>query len=85
GALCPLRPCPQRRFPRWALVFPLWWAAMLIILWPVLGALAAAVALYGLVLGGTAATAARCSPLVAARRRAFFGVGYGPVFSDLYA
>lgn len=53
-------------FPRWALVFPLWWAAMLVVLWPALGSLAPAVALYGLVLGGTAATAARCSPLIAA-------------------
>ena len=55
-----------RGFPRWALVFPLWWAAMLVVLWPALGSLAPAVALYGLVLGGTAATAARCSPVVAA-------------------
>jgi len=52
--------------PRWALVFPLWWAAMLVLLWPALGSLAPAVALYGLVLGGTAAAAARCSPLIAA-------------------
>ena len=53
-------------FPRWALAFPLWWAAMLVVLWPALGSLAPAVALYGVVLGGTAAAAARCSPLIAA-------------------
>ena len=53
------------RYPRWALVFPLWWAGMLAALWPSLGSLTAAVALYGLVLGGTAATAARCGPLIA--------------------
>lgn len=52
--------------PRWAVLFPVWWAGMLAALWPSLGSLAAAVALYGVVLGGTAATAARCGPLVAA-------------------
>lgn len=54
------------RFPRWALVFPVWWVLMLVLLWPALGSLAIAVALYGLVLGGTAATAARCNPVIAA-------------------
>ena len=53
-------------FPRWALVFPLWWVLMLVTLWPSLGGLAIAVALYGIVLGGTAATAARCNPVIAA-------------------
>lgn len=53
-------------FPRWAVVFPLWWVLMLVVLWPSLGALTIAVALYGIVLGGTAATAARCSPMIAA-------------------
>lgn len=56
----------RRRFPRWALVFPLWWVLMLVVLWPALGSLALAVAAYGIVLAGTAATAARCSPMVAA-------------------
>jgi uncharacterized membrane protein YhhN len=53
-----------RRIPRWALVYVLWWVAMLAILWPLLGALTVAVALYGLVLGGTAVAASRCHPLV---------------------
>ena len=52
-------------FPRWALVFPLWWLLMLMVLLPALGTLTAAVALYGIVLGGTAATAARCTPMIA--------------------
>lgn len=55
----------ERAFPRWALVFPLWWVLMLVLLWPVLGGLAAAVAAYGIVLAGTAATAARCGTMVA--------------------
>ncbi|MDM7989495.1 lysoplasmalogenase [Arthrobacter sp. zg-Y877] len=54
------------RLPRWALVFPLWWVLMLVVLWPALGGLAPAVAAYGIVLAGTAATAARCRPMVAA-------------------
>lgn len=55
----------DRPFPRWALVFPLWWIAMLVALWPALGSLAPAVAAYGIVLAGTAATAARCGKAVA--------------------
>ncbi|WP_461168882.1 lysoplasmalogenase [Arthrobacter sp. Z1-15] len=53
-------------FPRWTLVFAAWWVLMLVVLWPTLGSLTAAVAVYGVVLAGTAATAARCSPVVAA-------------------
>lgn len=56
----------HRPFPRWALVFPLWWVLMLVVLWPSLGGLTFAVAAYGIVLAGTAATAARCNPMVAA-------------------
>ncbi|WP_312180510.1 lysoplasmalogenase [Arthrobacter sp.] len=52
-------------FPRWALAFPLWWLLMLVVLLPTLGTLTVAVALYGIVLGGTAATAARCTPIIA--------------------
>ncbi|WP_417562913.1 lysoplasmalogenase family protein [Microbacterium sp.] len=54
-----------RRAPAWALVFVVWWVGILVVLWPHLGALAIAVAVYGLVLGGTAASAARCSPVIA--------------------
>lgn len=52
-------------FPRWALGFAAWWVLMLLVLWPTLGGLTAAVAAYGVVLAGTAATAARCSPTIA--------------------
>jgi uncharacterized membrane protein YhhN len=53
-----------RRLPRWAIVYALWWVVTLAVLWPLLGSLTIAVALYGLVLGGTAAAASRCHPLV---------------------
>ena len=53
-----------RRLPWWTLVYVVWWAGMLAFLWPHLGALSFAVAAYGLVLGGTAASAARCHPIV---------------------
>mgnify|MGYP001109809522 FL=1 len=55
-----------RPWPRWAFVYAAWWLVLVVILWPHLGALSFAVAIYGLVLGGTAATAARCAPMVAA-------------------
>jgi uncharacterized membrane protein YhhN len=45
-------------------VYALWWVVMLAVLWPLLGALTIAVALYGIVLGGTAVAASRCHPLV---------------------
>ena len=54
-----------KRWPAWALVYAAWWLLLVVILWPRLGALSFAVAIYGLVLGGTAATAARCAPMVA--------------------
>lgn len=54
-----------RRMPWWTLVYAAWWVAMIIVLGPHTGALLPAVAAYGLVLGGTAAFAARCHPLVA--------------------
>ncbi|MGW8483351.1 lysoplasmalogenase family protein [Microbacterium sp. NPDC055903] len=61
-----LRVLPQRRLPWWTLVYAVWWIAMIVVLGPHTGELLIAVALYGLVLGGTAATAARCHPLVTA-------------------
>lgn len=53
------------RMPWWALVYAAWWVAMLVFLGPHTGGLLIAVAVYGLVLGGTAAFSARCHPLVA--------------------
>lgn len=54
-----------RRIPPWALVFVLWWIAMLAVLWPHLGALQIPVAVYGLVLGGTAALSTRGGTITA--------------------
>ncbi|WP_448388760.1 lysoplasmalogenase family protein [Microbacterium aurum] len=54
-----LRFLPRRPVPRWTLVYAAWWVLMVAVLWPSLGALAIAVALYGLVLGGTAVAATR--------------------------
>ncbi|MFK3678729.1 lysoplasmalogenase family protein [Microbacterium sp. NPDC090218] len=55
----------QRRMPWWALVYAAWWVAMIAVLGPHTGGLLIAVAVYGLVLGGTAAFSARCHPLIA--------------------
>lgn len=54
-----------RRVPPWAIVYGLWYGILLAVLWPTLGGLLVAVALYGLVLGGTAVAASRCHPLIA--------------------
>ncbi len=54
-----LRFLPRRPVPRWTLIYVVWWVLMVAVLWPSLGALAIAVALYGLVLGGTAVAATR--------------------------
>lgn len=59
-----LRYLAVRRVPGWALVYVAWWVALTTVLWPHLGGLAVAVAVYGLVLGGTAASSTRCHPLV---------------------
>ncbi|MGM7671812.1 lysoplasmalogenase family protein [Microbacterium sp. A93] len=53
-----------RRMPWWALVYAVWWVAMIAVLGPHTGPLLIAVAVYGLVLGGTAAFSTRCHPLV---------------------
>ena len=53
-----------RRLPRWTLLYALWWVVMLAVLFPLLGALTIGIALYGVVLGGTAVAASRCHPLV---------------------
>ncbi|MEV4738248.1 MULTISPECIES: lysoplasmalogenase [unclassified Microbacterium] len=54
-----------RRMPWWALVYAAWWIAMMVGLGPHVGGLLVAVAIYGLVLGSTAASSTRCHPLVA--------------------
>lgn len=54
-----------RRMPRWAFLYAAWWIAMIVLLGPHTGGLLVGVAVYGLVLGGTAAFSARCHPLVA--------------------
>jgi uncharacterized membrane protein YhhN len=53
-----------RRPPLWATVYAVWWIGLLFVLWPDLGALLIPVAIYGLVLGATAAAASRCHPLI---------------------
>ncbi|MCP2637204.1 lysoplasmalogenase [Microbacterium sp. HD4P20] len=55
----------MRRVPAWAVVYAVWWGVLLAVLWPHLGGLLIAVAVYGLVLGGTAVAASRCHPLIA--------------------
>lgn len=54
----------MRRVPWWALVYVVWWVGIIVILWPHLGNLTIAVAIYGVVLAGTAITATRCNPLI---------------------
>lgn len=60
-----LRVLRRRRMPWWTLTYAAWWIAMILALGPHTGPLLLAVAAYGLVLGGTAALAARCSPIIA--------------------
>lgn len=55
----------RRRMPWWALVYAAWWIAMIATLGAHTGGLLIAVAIYGLVLAGTAAFSTRCHPLVA--------------------
>lgn len=53
-----------RRLPWWSLVYAAWWVAMIAVLGPHTGPLLIPVAIYGLVLGGTAAFSTRCDRLV---------------------
>lgn len=53
-----------RPLPKMALVFILWWGGMLAIVGQHTGGLFIAVALYGILLGATAATATRANPIV---------------------
>lgn len=59
------RAVPRRRVPVWAVGYAVWWLALLAILAPHTGSLLLPVALYGLVLGGTAVLATRCGPVIA--------------------
>lgn len=54
-----------RRVPRWALVYVAWWVVTLLVVGPHAGALFVPLAVYGLVLGGTAALSPRLGPTVA--------------------
>ncbi|MEJ1086716.1 lysoplasmalogenase [Microbacterium sp. Mu-80] len=60
-----LRHTRERRMPWWALIYALWWVGMLVFLGPHTGGLFFGVAAYGLVLAGTAATAARGNRIIA--------------------
>ncbi|WP_217184377.1 lysoplasmalogenase family protein [Streptomyces sp. AC495_CC817] len=60
-----VRHLTRRRMPWWALVYAAWWIAMISVLGPHTGGLLVGVAIYGLILGCTAAFSARCQPLIA--------------------
>ncbi|NLB46261.1 MAG: lysoplasmalogenase [Microbacteriaceae bacterium] len=60
-----------RRVPLWALIYVVWWVGALAIVGPHAGDLFVPLAVYGLVLGGTAALSTRFGP-VAAWGGAFF-------------
>ena len=60
-----LRLTARRRLPWWTLIYVVWWIGMLLILGPHIGGLFFAVAAYGLVLAGTAATSARGNATIA--------------------
>ncbi len=53
-----------RRIPWWALIYSAWYVGLLWFMWPRTGSLAPAVAVYGVVLAGTAVLSTRCNPLV---------------------
>ncbi len=63
---------PVQKVPKWAIVYALWWIGLLLLLGPSLEDLFLPVAVYGLVLAGTAVAASRCHPLVAAGGAFFF-------------
>jgi hypothetical protein len=60
-----LRFASIRRLPRWTLLYAAWWVGMLAVVGPHVGNLFFAVAAYGLVLAGTAATSARGNAVIA--------------------
>lgn len=59
-----LRVLHRRTMPWWTLVYVAWWIAAVTVLGPHTGSLLPAVAAYGIILGGTAAAAARCHPVI---------------------
>lgn len=65
------RVLPVRRLPWWAAIYAAWFVTLLAVLWNDLGALLVPVAAYGLLLAGTAASAARCHPLIASGGASF--------------
>ncbi|CAN5171061.1 hypothetical protein BH11ACT2_BH11ACT2_05170 [soil metagenome] len=60
-----------RRVPLIALVFAVWWVALLVVLAPHLGALLVPVAVYGVALGASATLALACNRFVAAGATVF--------------
>ena len=54
-----------RRVPKWSMVYVVWWVVLVLIVGPAAGALFVPVAIYGLVLGATAALSPRISGTVA--------------------
>lgn len=60
-----VRVIAERPLPPWTLVYAVWWGVLLAVLFPRLGSLTIAVAVYGALLATTAATAARAGSLVA--------------------
>lgn len=60
-----LRFASIRRLPRWTLLYAAWWIGMLAVIGAHVGNLFFAVAAYGLVLAGTAATSARGNAVIA--------------------
>ena len=60
-----LRFASIRRLPRWTLLYAAWWIGMLAVVGAHVGNLFFAVAAYGLVLAGTAATSARGNAVIA--------------------
>jgi len=55
----------RHRLSWWALAYPVWWVALLVLLFPYLGGMLVPLAIYGLALGGMAAVATRGSVALA--------------------